>query len=184
MRPVALCILALMPHQTLAETQRAEQGYLFVGAPYARTNGQVTRNSTTFRDLDIGANGARGLLTYKQEMSGFDLVYSVDCVEYVFRAHADVNKGFFKERAVSFTPYPEWAEVRFPDETVGSVGADFAAPSAQDIASERFRDYLMSGEPQEPIDVLIDGLTNLTMSRQPDRLRFMAEALIARSCFD
>ncbi|MEP1536766.1 MAG: hypothetical protein ABJQ34_05670 [Paracoccaceae bacterium] len=39
-------------------------------------------------------------------------------------------------------------------------------------------------ERQEPTDVLIDGLTNLTMSRHPDRLRFMAEALIARSCFD
>jgi hypothetical protein len=182
MKPAVLGTLVLLANPALADEPRGAQGNLFIGTPYSRANGYITQSSTTFRELETGASGTTGRLSHRQEMGSFDLMYSVNCTDFVFSAHADVNEGFSEQRAVSLKPFPEWLEVRFPEGTIASVGVDFAAPSAVEIASGRFREYLESGEPQAPSDVLIDGITNLVISRHSDRLRFIAEGMIAQTC--
>ena len=115
-------------------------------------------------------------------MGSFDIVFSVDCEDHRLEAHADANVGFVPHSAFSFRAFPEWMEVRFPGGEVGSIGIDFVAPPAQKAASERFRNYLDANEPNSPVELLIEGLTNQVISRNSSRLRFIVESMLAKSC--
>ncbi|WP_152912314.1 hypothetical protein [Candidatus Rhodobacter oscarellae] len=176
------CSLLLVCATTFADVTGIDQGYLFVGTPYSRSNGHIVQSRTTFRILAAGENRVSGDVSHREEMGSFDIVFSIDCEEHRLEAHADVNAGFVPHSAFSFRAFPEWMEVRFPDGEVGSIGADFAAPPAQKTASERFQNYLDANEPNGPAEPMIEGLTNQVISRHPSRLRFIVESMLAKSC--
>lgn len=175
-------VIALAGNPAFADVSPVDQGYLFIGTPYERANGHTVRNSTTFKVLKTEENGASGEVSHREEMGSFDLLFSVNCTDHRFEAHADINGSFAPQYAVSFRAFPEWLEVRFPEGGVASIGSDFAAPPATEIAKDRFFSYVDAGEPQAPLGVLVDGITSEIIYRHANRLRFITEGMIAQSC--
>lgn len=142
MKCVILAFMTLAAEPAHADEAFLDQGYLFLGSAYERANGHTAQASTTYRILHKTDISASGLISHREEMGSFDLLFLVDCPTYNFSAHYDVNQGFMTENAVSFRPFPEWVEVRFPDGVTASIGSDHFAPLSGPIASDRFLEYV------------------------------------------
>jgi len=115
-------------------------------------------------------------------MGSFDLAYLINCVETKFYFHADVNVGINPSQFVRLSSYPEWGEFNFPDGVTSFLGNPNKTPSAHQLATVRHGKFLNDGEPQVPEGLYIDGKTNWIILRHPERLKFIAEALLAKTC--
>jgi hypothetical protein len=155
---------------------------LFLGAVYLRagqTHGQTVTKLTEFTKTDTGATGR---VDHGQYQGSFDLVFDLDCQTTEFSFQAWLPNDPLQNEYVVLTPYPEWAVIEFSDGLRANVGRNAREPLAEDVARERFLAYPGEGRSDEPLPDVIRYETNRIVWLHADRLRFIAELLLARTC--
>jgi hypothetical protein len=115
-------------------------------------------------------------------MGSFDIVFEVNCQETKVMVQVDLPTAPLPDKYFILSPYMEAMEVEFPDGLRAYIGRIEVRPLAQEVAQRRVFAYPGQGRSDEPLPDVIEYETNNIVYRHPDRLRFIAELLLARTC--
>jgi hypothetical protein len=171
-----LVTLILLPRPTFADD------VLFLGAAFEQTNGLQMQTVTSLREFTETATGATGAVDHAEYMGSFSIVVEVNCPETKLMLQVDLPTAPLPGKYFVLSPYPEYVAVEFPDGLRAYIGRVESQLLAQEIAQERFFAYTGQGKSDEPLAEVIEYETNQILYRHPDRLRFIAELLLARTC--
>jgi hypothetical protein len=155
---------------------------IFLGSAFNHANGSQGQTVTTLRAFTVTATGATGTVDHEEYMGSFGIVFEVNCPETKVFVQADLGAALLPDRYFVLSPYMEWMVVEFPDGLRGEIGRGDVQLLAQDIAEQRVFAYPGDGRSDEPLPDVIEFETNRIVWRHPDRLRFLAEFLLARTC--
>ena len=155
---------------------------IFFGSAFLYANGVQGQTVTTLHDFSRTATGATGSVEHGERMGSFDIVFEVNCEETEVLVQVELQTAPLPEKYFVLSPYMESMTVEFPDGLRAHVGRIDVQPLAQDVAQERFFAYKGEGRFDEPLPDVIEYETNWIVYRHPDRLRFIAETLLARTC--
>jgi hypothetical protein len=177
LRPALLLPVLLLTIQPA----RAEE-ILFLGAAFKRAGTTESQTFTKLTEFTRTGIGAIGRVEHGEYQGSFDLVFDLNCRTTEVSVQAWLPDGPLHSEFVVLTPYPEWAVVEFPDGLLANVGRDATEPLAKEVARARFLAYPGEGRSDEPLADVIRYETNHIVWLHADRLRFIAELLLARSC--
>jgi len=173
---LALAALVLVTQPTFADE------VILLGSAFEHVNGSQGQTITTLREFTKTATGATGSVEHGEYMGSFDLVFEVNCPETKVMVQADLPTAPLPDKYFVLSPYMEAMVVEFPDGLRAHIGRVDVQPDAQEIAEQRFFAYRGQGRSDEPLPDVIEYETNHIIYQHPDRLRFIAELLLARTC--
>ncbi len=165
----------------LAQPTSAEE-VIFLGSAFEQTNGLQGQTVTTLHGFTRTPTGATGSVEHAEYMGSFGIVFEVNCPDTTVLVQVDLPTAPLPDKYFVLSPYMETMVVEFPDGLRAHIGRIEVQPLAQEVAKQRFFAYPGQGRSDEPLPDVIEYETNHIVYRHPDRLRFIAETLLARTC--